>query len=246
MNRPIILDLFSGAGGCAHGYQQAGFFVVGVDLYPQPRYAGDRFLQMDALEALRVLIAGGYITDTTGHHWYLSDFSVIHASPPCQFGSELRFLHQHKQYHNFIPETRRLLQATGRPYVIENVAGSRAHLISPIMLCGSSFGLRTGNAELQRHRFFEIHPFFFLAPPCCHGSENVIGIYGGHGRNRRVISVVGHSGGHSTRQASNGFTMVERNEAMGIDWMTQQELSQAIPPAYTQWIGTHLLEAIAA
>jgi hypothetical protein len=31
---------------------------------------------------------------------------------------------------------------------------------------------------------------------------------------------------------------------MGIDWMTRDELAQAIPPAYTEFIGTQLLNVI--
>lgn len=226
MNRPKLLDLFAGAGGAARGYQMAGFHVTGIDINKQPRYAGDEFVQADALK---------YVAE---HGW---KFDAIHGSPPCQFGTELRHLHQHIEYENFIPETRRLLQQTGKPYVIENVSGARSHLISPIMLCGSTFGLGTNNAELRRHRYFEVYPFFFLTPPCRHFADNVIGIYGGHGRNRRVITVVGHTGGSSTRDARNGFDLHERNEAMGIDWMTQAELSQAIPPAFTRYIGEQLM-----
>ena len=215
-----LLDLFCGAGGAAMGYHRAGFEVVGVDIKKQPRYPFE-FHQADALEYL-------------AQYW--REFDAIHASPPCQFATELRSLHGGREYVNWIPQTRALLQESGKPYVIENVEGAKAHLQSPIMLCGTMFGLGVGDADLWRHRLFEVNWPFVLTPPCQHG-RRVIGIYGGHGRDRRVISVVGHAGGRSTRRAENGFSCAERNEAMGIDWMTQAELSQAIPPAYTEYIG---------
>ena len=222
-----LLDLFSGAGGAAKGYQRAGFYVVGVDIVAQPRYCGDEFYQADALEYL-------------AQHW--QEFDAFHASPPCQFATRLRSLHAGREYVNWIPQTRELLQASGRVYVIENVEGAKAHLHSPVMLCGTMFGLGVGDADLWRHRLFEINGPFFLTPPCQH-KHRVIGVYGGHGRDRRVITVIGHSGGKHTRRSENGFSCAERNAAMGIDWMTQAELSQAIPPAYTEFIGLQLLAA---
>jgi len=223
-----LLDLFCGAGGAGMGYHRAGFEVVGVDIAPQPRYPFE-FHQADALE---------YCAEH-GH-----EFDVIHASPPCQFATRLRSLHAARhEYVNWIPQTREALRLTGLPFVIENVAGARVHLRSPVMLCGTMFGLRTGDADLWRHRLFEINGPLFLVPSCQHRNR-VIGIYGGHGRDRRVVTVVGHTGEKSTRQATNGFSCAERNEAMRIDWMTQAELSQAIPPAYTEFIGRQLLQAI--
>lgn len=219
-----LLDLFCGAGGAGMGYHRAGFEVVGVDVKPQRHYPFE-FHQADALE---------YLAD----HW--QEFDAIHASPPCQFATKLRSLHSGREYTNWIPQTRTMLQATGKPFVIENVEGAKAHLHSPVMLCGTMFELRTGDADLWRHRLFEVNWPLVLTPPCQHG-RRVIGIYGGHGRDRRVISVVGHAGGKSTRRAENGFSCAERNEAMGIDWMTQAELSQAIPPAYTEYIGGWLM-----
>ena len=226
--RPRLLDLFCGAGGAGMGYHRVGFEVVGVDIATQPRYPFE-FHQADALE---YCAAHG------------REFDVIHASPPCQFASELRALHRDRDYRNFIPVTRDLLWKIGKPYIIENVEGARKHLHDPILLCGTMFDLGTENAELWRHRYFELCGFYFLTPTCQHKSARVIGIYGGHGRDRRVITVVGHTGGSSTRQAANGFTKDERNTAMGIDWMTQAELSQAIPPAYTEYIGRQLIEAL--
>lgn len=214
-----LLDLFCGAGGAAMGYHRAGFDeIVGVDIKPQKRYPFN-FVQADALDFL-------------ARHG--ADFDLIHASPPCQFATSLRSLHPNKRYSNLIPATRALLRRTGRPYVIENVAGARTHLNNPILLCGTMFGLGCASAELWRHRLFEVEPFYFLPPPCRHKCDRV----------RRVITVIGKSGGKSTRRATNGFSAAQRNVAMGIDWMTQTELSQAIPPAYTEWLGRRLLEAM--
>jgi DNA (cytosine-5)-methyltransferase 1 len=140
-DRPRLLDLFAGAGGCAKGYQRAGFYVVGVDNRPQPNYCGDEFHQADALE------------------FDLDGYDAIHASPPCQGYSLLRH-RTGADYPRLIEPVRELLRATGRPYVIENVEG--APLIDPIRLCGSSFGL-----QVWRHRLFECS-FPIMAAPCSH------------------------------------------------------------------------------
>lgn len=210
------------------GYYRAGFEVVGVDIKPQPHYPFE-FHRADALEYCAA----------HGH-----EFDAIHASPPCQGYSALRALHANREYSNLIPATRLALRASGRLWVIENVERARAHLIAPAMLCGTMFNLGTDGAELRRHRLFETQGFFVLTPSCNHWASRVIGIYGGHGRDRRVITVVGHTGGRSTRLGTNGFNRHQRNEAMGIDWMTQAELSQAIPPVYTEYIGAQLLRAM--
>lgn len=96
MSKPLLLDCFCGAGGCTRGYQMAGFEVIGIDINRQPHYIGDDFIQMDALEALRILIGGEYITGRTGRQYYLSDFAVIHASPPCQGYSNTKHIYSKK------------------------------------------------------------------------------------------------------------------------------------------------------
>lgn len=224
-----LLDLFCCAGGAAMGYHRAGFDeIVGVDIRPQPRYPFT-FVLGDALE---------YAAEH-GH-----EFDAIHASPPCQAFTDLRHMPNALEHADLLTPTRAALVSIGLPYVIENVEG--APMTGPyIVLCGSMFGLGTGNAELWRHRLFELSGFYCLTPSCAHRTRDlVIGVYGGHGRDRRrVISVVGHSGGRSARDGTQQFTVDERREAMGIDWMTGAELSQAIPPAYTEFIGRYLLEA---
>jgi len=193
-----ILDLFCGAGGATKGYQRAGFYVVGVDIKPQPHYCGDEFHQADALT------------------YSLDGFDVIHASPPCQHYSTMTHIHKNKNLHpDLIDKVRNLLQITGKIFVIENVIGSK--LKTPIMLCGTSFGLR-----IAKHRLFEINPkLYFLMPPCQH--ENIYDPYHG-GEEAR---------GERTKLA----------EAIGIDFfMTRPEVREAIPPAYTEWIGKQLIK----
>jgi DNA (cytosine-5)-methyltransferase 1 len=223
--KPLLLDLFSGAGGAARGYQQAGFYVVGVDINPQPRYAGDEFHQADALEFIAA----------HGH-----EFDVIHASPKCQFGTGMQHLGKarngsYPQHENQIPAVRELLNQTGRPYIIENVDGSRKHLINPIMLCGNSFGLKT-----YRHRWFELSPFWFLAPS--HTAHLDQTPSAGNGKSPKgFISICGTGGvrGMTSQEIVDYWGM-----AMGIDWMTREELKEAIPPKYTEWLGKQLLRVI--
>ncbi len=148
-DRPRILDLFSGAGGCARGYQQAGFEVTGVDLYPQPRYAGDHFILGDALEYLAT-------ADLTG-------FDAIHASPPCQAYAGVTAWRGNRDDHpDLLAATRTALEATGLPWVIENVP--EAPIRPDLLLCGSQFGL-----AVKRHRAFETSwKAFSLIQPCQH------------------------------------------------------------------------------
>lgn len=213
MSAPRLLDLFCGAGGAARGYQRAGFYVVGVDVKPQPRYAGNEFVQADALT------------------FPLSGFDAIHASPPCQAFSDLKSMHNAKAHADLLAPTRARLIASGLPYAIENVEG--APMRNDIVLCGTMFGLGWQDAELRRHRRFEMsHPPLFV-PQCDHRLPRVIGVYGGHGRDRRRLV------------NTQDYPTAARRVAMGIDWMTSMELSQAIPPAYTEYIGKQLIQHLA-
>lgn len=228
--RPLLLDLFCGAGGAAMGYHRAGFDVIGVDIKPQSHYPF-RFIQGDALEPPVDLLA----------------FEAIHSSPPCQAFSTLRHMWNSKDHQDLIDRTRELLRASGRAYVIENVRGST---LQPwLQLCGSQFGLGVGDAELRRHRLFETS-FPIMAPPCWHGQRpltvTVVGHAGGmRTRQKRVIGVYGEHGRDRRRRVSaQDFSTAERREAMGIDWMMGKELSQAIPPAYTEFIGEQLLQVL--
>ena len=235
--RPMLLDLFCGAGGAAMGYYRAGFDIVGVDIKPQPHFPF-RFIQADALE---------YLAE------HGREFDVIHASPPCQaFSVMRRGRWQDRKHPDLLTPTRDSLDRIGKPYVIENVVG--APLINPVMLCGTLFGLQTkAGSQLRRNRLFEIHPpLLVMTPQCLHATESsVIGVYGGgqHPQRRKypsTIGVFGHAGGTSKRDYPDMdcFSTNDRRDAMGIDWMTGKELSQAIPPAYTEFIGKKMMEII--
>lgn len=207
-----LLDLYCGAGGAARGYHDAGFEVVGVDRDPQPSYPFE-FIQADALEFL----AKG--------RW--GPFDVIHASAPCQaftvYGNNRG--HVRQDHPNLIPPTRAWLIRTGLPYVIENVPG--APLIDPIRLCGTSFP----PLEVRRHRIFESN-VPLDAPPCDHKRLMERKYPGSSNRpNGRTVCNVGEW----------RVPLEQQQKAMGIDWMTVPELSQAIPPAYTHHIGAQVL-----
>lgn len=225
-----LLDLFCKAGGAAVGYNRAGFDeIVGVDIQPQARYP----FQFILGNALEYLVQHGH------------EFDAIHASPPCQAFSSMKGMWNAKPHDDLLTPIRTLLIATDKPYVIENVPG--APMENYIWLCGSMFGLGSHDAELRRHRWFEIHPaMIWLRPPCGHhwkSRTNTVLSHGGNGGSR-TVGVYGHSGGHSIRDNTQGFSKEERQQAMGIDWMLGDELAQAIPPAYTEFIGKRLLEIL--
>lgn len=226
-HRPLLLDLYCKAGGAAEGYYRAGFDVIGVDLHRQRNYpAHFHFIQAD----VRKLTV----------QW-VQAFDAIHASPPCQFASEIT--PDPSRHLNLIPATRDLLLASGRPFVIENVDGAKAHLREPVMLCGSMFGLGTATHRLERHRWFEVHGFTLPRPACAHDGRPVIGVYGGHARDRGGKA---RSGGKTgvTRDFVGQSQLALAREALGMNWGTLGELSEAIPPAYTEWIGRHLLASL--
>lgn len=222
--RGKILDLFSGAGGCAMGYRRAGFEVVGVDIEPQPRYPFE-FHQSDALEYLSRLIESCEI----------GKFDAIHASPPCQgnlhgLNAANRARKRTVEHEDFIPGTRELCERSGLPYVIENIEGAR--LYNAAKLCGSAFGL-----DVQRHRYFESNIVLF-GSGCRHSiwrEAKYPTNYRPSGRivKSRVVQVYGNTAGSHLWPA-----------AMQIDWMTRDELAQAIPPAYTEYIGRQLISVL--
>lgn len=155
-------------------------------------------------------------------------YDVIHASPPCQAHSNLRNITK-KDYQDLIRPTRDLLKWTGKPYVIENV--ENAPLENPVILCGNSFGLK-----VYRHRKFESNITISAPAHEPHG-DRCPGV--GRGLSPKgFISITG-SGGFGIPE---GLDYAKR--AMGIDWMTRRELSQAIPPAYTEFIGKQIIERI--
>ncbi len=216
-NRPLLLDLFCGAGGASVGYDRAGFRVIGVDIKAQPNYPFE-FIKADAVEFLREGIALGA--------------SAIHASPPCQGYSDLQ--KQNKRlYPKLVEPVRELLRQHQRPYVIENVEG--APLIEPTLLCGVMFG----GLRVLRHRLFETNfpmpnPPFHWPHPLVFTHDKRKGHYGKLDQNTSFVQVTG--GGNCT--------VANKADAMGIDWMTGKELNEAIPPAYTQWVGRRLMAEV--
>lgn len=221
-----LLDLFCGAGGAAVGYHRAGFEVVGVDINPQPNYPF-KLLWGDALEAFE-------------QREWLASFDAIHASPPCQAFTRYRRRPGHvKDSPDLVAPTRALLEAAGLPWVIENVEG--APLIGPVRLCGSMFD---PVMEIQRHRLFETN--WNLQPhpnPCRHKLFGEPNQYPG-GR-----SLINHGDSRALCRATMeigrwNIPLEDQQAAMGIDWTTLKELSEAIPPAYTEWVGTQLMEVL--
>lgn len=197
------------------GYDRAGFDVVGVDIKPQPRYYPFAFVQADAMT------------------FPLDGFDVIHASPPCQAYTTMSAKHRGKdtladERPALIPAIRSRLIAAGVPYVIENVPGAARELRAPIRLTGEMFGLR-----VHRPRLFEVSPMLLV-----HESP---------GRQADAVAVYGQMDGRRLWTRTNGSELraprelTEASEAMGIDWMTWDELREAIPPAYTEYIGRQLL-----
>jgi DNA (cytosine-5)-methyltransferase 1 len=216
MARPRLLDLFCCAGGAGYGYHRAGFEVVGVDITPQPNYPFE-FHQGDALEFL----------SEHGHK-----FDVIHASPPCQASSALTKGNRKREgwtdeHVDLIPATRRLLDASGPLYIIENVQGSS--LRRDLTLCGLMFDLR-----VFRHRYFELGGWElgkFTHPS--HKGHRVAGWRHGVKYDGDMVAVYGDGGGKGS--------VFDWQCALGIDWTdNKRELAEAIPPKYTEWIGQQL------
>lgn len=215
--KPRLLDLFCCAGGAGVGYARAGFEVVGVDIDAQPHYPL-RFIQADALALDAKFIAS---------------FDAIHASPPCQSYSDLAKRNGNgHEWPRLVEPVREMLIRSGLPYVIENVDG--APLINPVVLCGTMFS----NLRVLRHRLFEAN-FLILAPPhkkhpICHTFDRRKSHYGKTDEWKDFVSVNG--GGNCTIAAA--------RDAMGIDWMTKDEINESIPPAYTEFIGIQLMRSM--
>ena len=224
----VIFDAFCGAGGAAMGYYEAGWSVVGVDIEPQPRYPFP-FIQGDAVEALMRLAKGLSWKGLT-----LSSFHAFHASPPCQAYSDLQ-KRSGLDYPDLVPEVQEVLRRMrGKPYVIENVP--EAPLRDPIVLCGTMFP----ELRVLRHRAFESN-VALTAPP--HPGKHPLVFtfdkrkthYGKLDQDTAYVQVTG--GGNCTIENA--------RDAMGIDWMTKAEINEAIPPAYTRYIGEQLLDSLA-
>jgi DNA (cytosine-5)-methyltransferase 1 len=221
-----LLDLFCGAGGAAMGYSRAGFEVVGVDINPQPNYPFE-FHQVNAIRVLELLPPS---------HWkpvHFENFDAIHASPPCQEYSRA-LKHMDAPQPQLIEPVRELLEATGLPWVIENVIGSplpNADTLDGrygIQVCGTQVGLRVG-----WHRLFESNvPLRPPYPRCRCAEMHVLNPHNQKGRDR-IYAEFG-------RQDPEAVWRRER----GTEWMTRYEAREAIPPAYTELIGHQLMQHV--
>lgn len=206
------LDLFCAAGGATRGLQRAGFRVTGIDIVHSVNYCGDSFGLHDAFEFVA----------RNGHA-----YDLIWASPPCQGRTAYKRRPNHVaavDTDGAIARVRVELQRIGVPYIIENVPG--APLINPVTLCGSMFGL-----DVRRHRLFECS-FPVLQPECRHDLQRGSYPQATNRANRRKTVEVGVW----------RIPLETQHRAMGIDWMTLEELSQAIPPAYSEFLGRAALE----
>lgn len=223
--KPKLLDLYCKAGGCSRGYVEAGFEVTGVDIAPQPNYlksGGTEFIQANALDVLHDLD-------------FIQQFDVIHASPPCQQFSlatvPLRL--KGKEYNDTLAETRELLLKLGTPYIMENVPN--APMRKDLVLWGIMFQLK-----VLRKRIFELGNGLFLMQP-------IKGQHRGTVKSGDFAMVVGNGQLKCTdgERVKFGKTILEAwSIAMGIDWMNRDELREAIPPAYTKYIGERVINQI--
>lgn len=226
-SKPIILDICCKAGGASGGYHQAGFDVVGIDKEKQKNYPFE-FIQDD----LRNL----------DPKWIRKNFDAVHASPPCQKFSRTTYQYRKrgKKYENLIPDARGLMKKSGLPSVMENVPF--APLRPDLRLTGLMFGLK-----VIRERWFEIEGAFMLEPPKPKPIRK--GTFTGH-----YVSVFGSGSWCSQTKYKDEFVKPEWAKdtvretwafAMGVDWyMTDKELGEAIPPAYTKFIGERLIEQL--
>lgn len=212
-----LLDLFCGAGGAAMGYHRAGFDqIVGVDIVNQPDYPY-AFVQSDAM-------------------WWVGfdKFDLIHASPPCQAFTSMGNRWENPRWPDLIAPTRKLLEASGRPYVIENVSGARSALHNPIELTGEMFGL-----AVHRPRLFELGGWYTTVPAKPPRQKDPVAVYG-KPDGRRLWD---RKDGTQLR----AWTLEQGREAMGMPWVTEElGIREAIPPAYTQFLGEQFLQQAAA
>ncbi|MDT0411395.1 MULTISPECIES: DNA cytosine methyltransferase [Streptomyces] len=223
--RPRLLDLFCCAGGAATGYARAGFDVVGVDIADRPNYPYT-WHRADALAFLTGLLDSGEI----------ARFNAVHTSPPCQAGCALTvgtnasrgWGRSHVQ---LIPELRTLLDRTGLPWVLEQPTG-KAPVRADVRLCGEMFGL-----AVIRHRVFELGGWGAPQPAHVPHRGPVRGWRHGVYRDGPYVAAYGSGGGKAT--------VPEMQHAMGITWTNErEELTEAIPPAYTEWLGAQLLATL--
>ena len=232
MTRPLLLDLFCGEGGAAMGYYRAGFDVIGVDnaasrlkRYPFPTIEGDALAALSDIARLDLGV------------------TAIHASPPCTGYTRgtAAIPDRLERYDRLIAATRDLLDATGLPYVIENVEDARPELRNPITLCWTEFRDSGSVVDddgtplwMRRHRLFESNVPMWGAGGCQHPADmQCAGAYGGARRDKVEARTI-RRGGYVP-----GVDVMR--ELLGTPWMSEKGCQLSIPPAYTEFIGRQLL-----
>lgn len=217
--KPRLLDLFCGAGGCSVGYARAGFEVIGVDIEPHKDYPYELIVG-DAMQVAADVA-------------YLNTFDVVHGSPPCPRYSASRHATGRGDDHpDFVPPFRALMNAWGGTWVMENVEG--APMPAAVTICGWAMGLK----HIRRHRLFESN-LLLMSPGCACPHGDTVSVFGHSGEDRR----------NSTRALYGSMRkhvpIAEVRELMGVPWMTQREdISDSIPPAYTEYVGAQLIDQL--
>ena len=228
--KPKMLDMCCCAGGATRGYQHAGWHVTGADLRRHPRHVGDAFIEGDALA-----LDPGHIRE---------NFDAAHASPPCQGLTEMN--NDKSRHENIIAPMRRLLDASGVPYTIENVRAAREHLVNPISLFGTMFDCHMVTSAgqrfvLSRERLFETNwPVVVPEDPGPQGHP-IANVFGGHLRARSGEYRTGKGTGRTVDFPGEDRPALAR-QLMGMPWASMGEMSEAVPPAYTEWLGRQLLD----
>lgn len=261
MSRPIALDICCRKGGATVGLQRAGFYVIGIDIEPQPGYPGDEFIQADGLTVLKLMEQGA------GQLWRKGRWPIrpalIWQSWPCQDGNTMTARNRangiEDSHEQFIPRARELSNAIGIPWVIEQPTSSRSGLIRrDLTLCMDMFKGDMPPPWVQKHRSFEFgcwpkfggvvgqdlwlpHPpgpvrggsMAGFPKPAGHASRVRGWRYGTH-YDGDYVAAYGKGGGKGTAE--------EIAHAMQIDWMTDRfDLCEAIPPAFSEHIGRAFL-----
>lgn len=233
----VLLDLFGCAGGAGTGYERAGFEVYAVDIDPQPRNPHP-FHQGDALAVLDNLASGRGVlftrTDGTLVELFEEQIDARHASPPCQRFSDLAKRNGNEDdWPDLVGPVRDLLTATDGPWIIENVEG--APLLDPVRLCGAMFP----DLRVYRHRLFESNVMLTVPEHPTHRELTFT-----HDKRKRhygqpldltTMRVQVTGGG-------NAPVWAKRQAMGGLNWMTGHEVNEAIPPAYTEFLGRQLVE----
>lgn len=233
-----VLDLFCGGFGAGEGYRQAGGDVTGVDMVErQDRPPGVAFIKAD-------------VRDVLADQSFIRGFDLVHASPPCKVHTRLGHLIAAKGltpiHGDLVGVTRDALLAAGVPYIIENVEG--APLRPDVVLCGSMFNLHVYDSQgakrwLRRHRLFELGFWGALGwgiqpEPCCDCQAGCTRPLCGHRiAGSRAIGVYGSKGDAVPEGGQTVETLEQARELMGAPWMSWAAITQAIPPAYTEYLG---------